>query len=753
MKKILISIIAIVCSILAFAAVQKAIHIFKNGILIQEYPIEADETYIVEVNDVLPPEYIDLGLPSGLLWASCNIGANYPEDFGEYYAWGEINTKNEYTTSNSSTFLSEMTDYSGNATYDAATTNRGNNWRTPTEKEWEELISSCTWTWTTQNGITGYEVVGPNGKSIFLPYVGYMNGANNLTSLTYYQSSTPYDNSFDTENRYFSALRISTSVNTPFIRMCNRWLGCQIRPVYGNNGNNNGDNNGNTNSESGLYLGVIGFNQALYPHPITQLTNESKSSFDTFIDAMTAKNGTLLYYSVDEAINSLQRTTFPDDLHNVAIVTFTDGLDQGSLMLNPSYASNDEYLNAINYRISSENVGGREIMAYSIGIRGSDVSDVTQFSANLKKIASSAENATEVTDMSQVNAKFQDIAEQLSQTSYLQTVTLRMPGQANGTKVRFTFDNVTNANMSQLYIEGDFNLTNKTLENVQYHGMNSTSGTTVKGVVDGIFVSFVFDGISLDSGKLISNNYIKEWTYITSSASWQINSEFDKDEESEIVVTKTSAAIMLVLDNSSSLGMQFSSMQNHAKSFIATLLNYINNSNSNPSDPTNPTYPSDNFSTTPIDLSLAIWNDSDNTRYYITQEQYQQMNGDLSGYSIEGLAVVNDNGNFIIDLHNASSNQMVYDAAELVYSSFIPTENQGITISARFNDISAALTAFSGDALSSSSKYWTKYNSNIGYYYAIHGSGGALGSMSPYNSCYVRRVNSITNKKIVWTSL
>lgn len=137
-------------------------------------------------------EYVDLGLPSGLLWATCNVGASKPEDYGNHYAWGETSTKSSYTESNSKTYGESMGDIAGNSSYDAATANWGGNWRMPTKTEMQELIANCTWKWTTQNGVTGYKVTGPNGNSIFLPAVGSRDGSYGL-----YWSSTPYKSDAD----------------------------------------------------------------------------------------------------------------------------------------------------------------------------------------------------------------------------------------------------------------------------------------------------------------------------------------------------------------------------------------------------------------------------------------------------------------------------------------------------------------------------------------------------------------------------
>ena len=171
-------------------------------------------------------EYVDLGLPSGLKWATCNVGANSPEEYGNYYAWGEVLTKDEYTQANSLTYGKEMEDISGNAQYDAATANWGGDWRMPTKAEIQELIDKCTWTWTTQNGVNGYKVTGPSGASIFLPAAGYFNGASfNSGSCGYglYWSSAPYT----TSHAYYLLFDSGSHLTNNY----NRSSGYSVRPV------------------------------------------------------------------------------------------------------------------------------------------------------------------------------------------------------------------------------------------------------------------------------------------------------------------------------------------------------------------------------------------------------------------------------------------------------------------------------------------------------------------------------------------
>ena len=132
-------------------------------------------------------EWVDLGL--SVKWATCNVGASKPEDYGDYYAWGETTTKSDYdwdTYKWCKGTSKTMTKYCTDSEYgtvdnrttltssdDVATVKWGSKWRIPTEEEIKELNEDCAWGWTTQNGVKGMKVKGPNGNSIFLPAAGY----------------------------------------------------------------------------------------------------------------------------------------------------------------------------------------------------------------------------------------------------------------------------------------------------------------------------------------------------------------------------------------------------------------------------------------------------------------------------------------------------------------------------------------------------------------------------------------------------
>jgi formylglycine-generating enzyme required for sulfatase activity len=196
---------------------------------------------------------------------------------------------------------------------------------------------------------------------------------------------------------------------------------------------------------------------------------------------------------------------------------------------------------------------------------------LTQFQANLQNLASSPANATEVTSMAQVDSTFQEIADLLYSESSTKSISLKIPGQPNGTKIRFTFDNISNAANSTMYIEGTYQFSDKSLQNVTYNGISSLSGATVAGTVDGIFVTYTFEDIKLTSGADLPTNHIKQWAYVSATSIWQVNSEFTPDDNTTTIIDRKSAVIVLVLDCSSSLGSQFATMQSNANKFINTM--------------------------------------------------------------------------------------------------------------------------------------------------------------------------------------
>ena len=221
-----------------------------------EDPVSIEDSYTFAVNKNVElfaefrrthnrHEYVDLGLPSGLKWSTCNMGAESPEKTGAYYAWGETEEKEEYswtTYEYYDSYLNAITKYCAHDRYgiidgkdtleaedDAAQVKWGREWRMPTKKEMEELRKECSWEWTTLNGVEGYKVTGPNGNSMFLPVTGYYNGKTvcNASLAGYYWTSNLLSKSCG--RAYYFSIDSKKYEHDDFSR---RYSGRNIRPVF-----------------------------------------------------------------------------------------------------------------------------------------------------------------------------------------------------------------------------------------------------------------------------------------------------------------------------------------------------------------------------------------------------------------------------------------------------------------------------------------------------------------------------------------
>lgn len=202
---------------------------------------------VIAEKKIITHEYVDLGL--SVKWATCNVGATKPEDYGDYFAWGETEPKSTYDWStykwclgshNTLTKYCKLSEYGtiDNKTIldlsdDAARVNWGGSWRMPTYAELEELRENCSWTWVCQNGVYGYRVTskkqGYTNKSIFLPaasFCGYDSWHYNVGSYGSYWSSTLLH--FLPANR---AWELSFKSESEFTQCGRRCLGQSVRPV------------------------------------------------------------------------------------------------------------------------------------------------------------------------------------------------------------------------------------------------------------------------------------------------------------------------------------------------------------------------------------------------------------------------------------------------------------------------------------------------------------------------------------------
>jgi hypothetical protein len=196
------------------------------------------------------PAAVDLGL--SVKWGSFNLGATAPEEIGNYYAWGETEPKSSNLGSYK-WYFQESWSYGGYTKYcsnpdagyngfadgkteldpedDVVRVKLGGQWRMPTKEEIQELVYQCTWTWTTKNGMKGNQVTGPNGKSIFLPAAGYLNGeALYEFSITGYNFSSQLPDDI-ADLAYGTESGVWGDESFQYLTVLSRLFGVTIRPV------------------------------------------------------------------------------------------------------------------------------------------------------------------------------------------------------------------------------------------------------------------------------------------------------------------------------------------------------------------------------------------------------------------------------------------------------------------------------------------------------------------------------------------
>lgn len=220
---IILSLMVLLCGTYADA---QGVKVFKTDGTTIDVPYSEMDSIVAFPDKKLITEFVDMGL--SVKWATCNVGAERPDEYGHYFAWGEISPKSSYSTDNCITLNKEMGDISGSYEFDAARANWGAPARMPTNEEINELCEKCSWRRIKYNGVGGMLVTGPNGNSIFLPAAGFYieSSVFGAGSDGYYSSSTApqhtdedvYYLDFDKKFYYWGS----------WIR---RYLGQPVRPV------------------------------------------------------------------------------------------------------------------------------------------------------------------------------------------------------------------------------------------------------------------------------------------------------------------------------------------------------------------------------------------------------------------------------------------------------------------------------------------------------------------------------------------
>ncbi len=358
--------------------------------------------------------------------------------------------------------------------------------------------------------------------------------------------------------------------------------------------------------KEGVYIGIISFDQDM--HELTKvpvlLDDSGKEQLTNLLSTKYSRaeeSGTLLYYSVHKAFSTLRgmESKLPEKTKFCNIITFTDGLDVGSLSpiiwnsealdgQNFGGKTGDEYLQWLSSQLETTKIKGQLVTASAYGVAGSDVSpsDMETFKSNLRKLTTTSGECNTSITFDELKQKFGEIAQSLNVVTINTSFNLLItpPSTGNGTVYKMTFDNIgtasSDADNSNVYFTGTYNYADGkyTLSNIEYKGIQCNN-TSITGTVKGKKVQFHFDTFELENGK-IKDAKIQQWFKGPSATAWQRNSEYDQSNTTTSTTDKSSAVIYLVLDSSKSLTeSNVTSIRNAAINFIDVLYEKYNKTN------------------------------------------------------------------------------------------------------------------------------------------------------------------------------
>lgn len=350
-------------------------------------------------------------------------------------------------------------------------------------------------------------------------------------------------------------------------------------------------------TQEGVYVGMLSFADRVVDLTNGKVLYLSEQGRDTLLNTITnykraAGSGTSLYYAVHQAIVNLSNNAsqFSKNLSSINLIIFTDGLDNNSTSLALPMVgdqdfrgkSREAYQTYVRDQLANQLIADTPITSIVTGVMGTDVDDRNAFAASLASLANNPNKSTEnknyyeLTNFTELNQQFQNIANNLTVINRALDFTIITPSYQPGTKIRMTFDVVDNSPQafarSTRYLEGEVGVNNANYEltKIAYsQGVSSSAGTVVSGTLKGTEVSYEFPNLVATNVKWEN---IKQWSLDPGTSRWQRNSEYTIGDSLKIVVEKRSAIVYLVLDNSRSMSEDdIDSIRNTIENFINLL--------------------------------------------------------------------------------------------------------------------------------------------------------------------------------------
>ncbi|MBD5413130.1 MAG: hypothetical protein HDR34_08390 [Treponema sp.] len=383
----------------------------------------------------------------------------------------------------------------------------------------------------------------------------------------------------------------------------------------GNTGGNSGESGGGSDGSgsssekaSGLYIGIIKFaddvidlNDGKFVHLNSMSAKDNIKNLIEYNYYTAEDMATLMYYGVHTALVNLKNneSSLPDDLKNVYIITFTDGLDNSSASMAKDHPlenntglsgkfTTDQYAEWLKEQLLTHKVKGNDIVCHSIGVKGSDMRDENGFKDALNYVATSSNDAHVLTDFDKVQSTFEELAKNLTITTYTYNFDLILPSNAWESDVCMTFDiqDYQNIESAQIKFYGkitpsDVDDKEYTFEINEYSGIKPSSMKIIGGEIPSTKnpklskLQFLFENIGCEESY--ESSFIPVWLSNslawskTKNGKWNLNSEYNPEESNQENTSRSSAVIYLVLDNSFSLSTDISKVRNAVLNFIDTL--------------------------------------------------------------------------------------------------------------------------------------------------------------------------------------
>lgn len=356
-------------------------------------------------------------------------------------------------------------------------------------------------------------------------------------------------------------------------------------------------------ADPGCYMRIVGYHTLAFNSRLDRLNNEHAKYLKSYSESINPYNKNILYYAMENALDSIGACAVPENLTSVSIITVTGATDNGSLRLSPAYSSIMEYRDSLSKRIREEKKGDIPVKSYMLGLAKEGAPMKEEIEADVATLSSNPETASLHSDINDLNTRLQEIAQKIISETEASSMKLsfRLPSLQNGAKIRLTFDNASDPCSSQYYLEGVFDAQSNSISELVLNGIASPSGHVIYGKQEGLSLYFELDQVSTQNNGLIRNDYTDLWVMPPYAFNWIGDSLFDGFNDIKVKVENKSSLVWIVMDCSTSWGEDLPTLRKGIQNLIDAI-------NKERGDETDSTFWSEHIGRKKIERVLFIGN-------------------------------------------------------------------------------------------------------------------------------------------------